>query len=387
MRIAFYAPMKPPHHPTPSGDRRMARLLMQALRDAGHTVDLASSFRSWRADPDGAPSVEHEAGREISLLQEAYARGPKPDLWFTYHLYHKAPDWIGPTIAEGLSIPYCVAEASVAPKQAAGPWAEGHGQVLKALARCDSVFFLNPNDRACVTPVLKTDSQSIDLKPFLDLTPFLAAQEKAPQVRQELTDRLAVDPNLCWLAAVGMMRPGAKRASYAVLADALKHMMTQDFRLLLIGDGPDREAIERDFAGDSRVLFLGALTPERLIDTLSACDAAVWPSIDEAFGLGLLEAQAAGLPVVSGETQGVANMVVDGETGLLTPLGDSESLSGAMATLIADPARRKSMGEAARAHVAVKHSLASASKHLDSALRDCLARFQAARSQHNGAPR
>ena len=46
MHVAFYAPMKPPDHPVPSGDRRMARLLMQALAHAGHRVVLASRFRS-----------------------------------------------------------------------------------------------------------------------------------------------------------------------------------------------------------------------------------------------------------------------------------------------------------------------------------------------------
>ena len=181
------------------------------------------------------------------------------------------------------------------------------------------------------------------------------------------------------------MRPGAKRASYAVLAKALKRVEIADFRLLLIGDGPDRESIEQEFAGDPRVRFLGALAPEGLIETLSACDAAVWPSIDEAFGLGLLEAQAAGLPVVSGENQGVANMVMHGETGLLTPPGDAEALADGLARLIADPGRRAAMGEAARAHVAAKHGLAAASRRLDDALRDCLTRFHAVRGRDEGA--
>ncbi|WP_035670480.1 hypothetical protein [Azospirillum brasilense] len=47
MRIAFYAPLKSPTHPVPSGDRRMARLLMAALERAGHAVTLASTLRSW----------------------------------------------------------------------------------------------------------------------------------------------------------------------------------------------------------------------------------------------------------------------------------------------------------------------------------------------------
>ena len=46
---------------------------------------------------------------------------PLPELWLTYHLYYKAPDWLGPAVRAALGIPYVVAEASVAPKRAGGP--------------------------------------------------------------------------------------------------------------------------------------------------------------------------------------------------------------------------------------------------------------------------
>ena len=58
MRIAFYAPMKPPDHPNPSGDRRMARLLMAALEAAGHEVTLASRFRAWEGTGDNRRQAE-----------------------------------------------------------------------------------------------------------------------------------------------------------------------------------------------------------------------------------------------------------------------------------------------------------------------------------------
>ena len=53
MNIAFYAPLKPPDHPTPSGDRELARALAAALRLAGHRVNLGSRLRSF--DRDGNP--------------------------------------------------------------------------------------------------------------------------------------------------------------------------------------------------------------------------------------------------------------------------------------------------------------------------------------------
>ena len=127
MRIAFYAPMKAPQHPVPSGDRRIARLFQAALAAAGHQVQLASSFRSrdGRGDAHRQTRIRDVGRRLAERLLRRYRRASaehRPQLWFTYHLYHKAPDWLGPAVARGLGIPYVVAEASFAPKQATGRW-------------------------------------------------------------------------------------------------------------------------------------------------------------------------------------------------------------------------------------------------------------------------
>ena len=55
MRVMFYAPLKPPTHPVPSGDRRIARLLMRAIEAAGHSVELATRFRSRDGSGDASP--------------------------------------------------------------------------------------------------------------------------------------------------------------------------------------------------------------------------------------------------------------------------------------------------------------------------------------------
>src|SRR6185503_3774124 len=109
-----------------------------------------------------------DAGRQIRLkglgaaLAARYASqalcrptAAQPQLWFTYHLYHKAPDWIGPRVADAVGIPYVVAEASFAPKrQANGPWRTGHAAVESALRRADAVIALNSADVACVAPLV-----------------------------------------------------------------------------------------------------------------------------------------------------------------------------------------------------------------------------------------
>ena len=121
MRVAFYAPMKPPGHPVPSGDRRMARLLIEALRRGGHEVALASRLRSWDRglDPARPARIEALGARVADRLVRRWRGAPdRPDAWFTYHLYHKAPDWLGPPVAAALGIPYVVAEASHAPQRA-----------------------------------------------------------------------------------------------------------------------------------------------------------------------------------------------------------------------------------------------------------------------------
>ena len=131
MRIAFYAPMKPPDHHLPSGDRQVGRLLMRALALGGQDVRLASRFRSWEGegDPGKQAALREEGAREAARLVSAYrAESPeaRPQVWFTYHLYYKAPDWIGPEVAEGpQAIPYLVAEASVAYKRAGGRLGSG----------------------------------------------------------------------------------------------------------------------------------------------------------------------------------------------------------------------------------------------------------------------
>ena len=102
MRIAFYAPLKPPDHPVPSGDRRVARLLIAALRRAGHERELASHLRSYDGRPAIRPAQAARRGRRLAERLIARWRADPaaaPELWFTYHLYYKAPDWLGPAVS------------------------------------------------------------------------------------------------------------------------------------------------------------------------------------------------------------------------------------------------------------------------------------------------
>ena len=151
MRAAFYAPLKPPDHPRPSGDRTMARLLLRALAAAGVDPVLASRLRTHdpAGDPDLQARIRDASLEEAEGLAARYRASPgtRPAFWFTYHCYYKAPDWIGPRVARELGIPYVVAEGSRAGKRADGPWALGHAGAEAALDRADAILVMTLADR------------------------------------------------------------------------------------------------------------------------------------------------------------------------------------------------------------------------------------------------
>ena len=371
MRVGFYAPLKPPDHPVPSGDRLVARLLMRALELAGHEVVLMSRFRSRDGQGDAARQARLAAlgPRQVDRVLRRIAAAP-PALWFTYHLYHKAPDLIGPAVAGRLGIPYVVAEASFAPKQAAGPWAAGHAAVADALRRADAVIGLNPADASCVLPRLADPTRYHGLPPFLDAGPFEAARDARDRTRTTLAAHHGLDPDWPWLIVVAMMRPGDKLASYRLLGDALARLGDRPWQLLVAGDGDARADVMAALAPlGSRVTRLGALAPDRIPTIVAAADLLVWPALREAWGMALLEAEAAGLPVVAGRVGGVPSIVVDGETGLLAPDGDAPALAAAIAALLDDPHRRRALGRAAHRHVVANHALPAAARRLDAILR------------------
>jgi glycosyltransferase involved in cell wall biosynthesis len=356
MKIAFTAPMKPLDHPVPSGDRTMGRLIVQALESLGHEVTVASRFRSWRNE--GGETVQ--AGARNAALAEAerigaewQRSGYRPDLFLTYHLYHKAPDWIGPTLADRFDLPYAIVEASRAPKRQSGDWALGFAAADAALARADAVAALHNADAECLAAVVPARRLSV-LLPFLDAGPFLQASTTAKP--------LAAAP--LKLIAVGMMREGDKARSYEVLADALGRIRDLPWHLTVVGDGPAKGHVRSLFPPE-RATFVGAQPPEALPALYARHDLLVWPAIREAFGLVLLEAQAAGLGVIAGDTFGVPDIVRDGETGLLSPEGDAQALAANLRKVIDDPALADRLGVAARQHILDFHSLPSGAARLE----------------------
>jgi glycosyltransferase involved in cell wall biosynthesis len=154
-------------------------------------------------------------------------------------------------------------------------------------------------------------------------------QPEAPLVRATHAGELGI-------GFVGRLDP-VKRIGDLLSATA---RLGVGYRLDIYGEGAERGNIEAQIAAlgvTNRVTLHGAIT--RPQEALSAMDVLVLPSSAEGFGLVLIEAQAAGVPVVATDAPGIRDVIVSGRTGLLVPVGDVARLADAIRSVREDPAK------------------------------------------------
>ena len=284
----------------------------------------------------------------------------RPDVWFSYHVYYKAPDWIGPTLSRTLGIPYVVAEASHAPKRADGAWRLGHASATEALLEAQLLLAMTEFDRHCLLQL--QPGRVVDFKPFIDTHLFNQPVDGSSFQRR--------------LLSVGMMRDIRKIESYRMVAETMSLLETEGYSLVVAGDGKHRAQIETLFdrhveAGS--VVFLGEKSAKQVRALMGMSDLLLWPGIGEAYGLTYLEAQASGLPVIACRNRGVVDVTRDGETAILCSPGDCDGLARSIRALSSDPLRYSGMRLAAHRFVHQERSLVRAGLHLRQLLRALLA--------------
>ena len=119
-------------------------------------------------------------------------------------------------------------------------------------------------------------------------------------------------------------------------------------RLALVGDGPHREALEKHFAG-TNTFFVGYLAGTDLASAFASADAFIFPSRTETLGLVLLEAMAAGCPVVAARSGGIPDIVTDGVNGyLFEPKSDDSGAIAATLRLLEEKQEREVIRQNAR---------------------------------------
>ncbi|HEV2591649.1 MAG TPA: glycosyltransferase, partial [Gaiellaceae bacterium] len=189
----------------------------------------------------------------------------------------------------------------------------------------------------------------------------------------ELRRQFGIPPNRFVVGWVGRMT-GIKRVPDVLAAFARLVELGVDAQLVLVGDGPERAALERrarDLGIQRRTLFAGY---QRDIGPYyDLFDAFLLPSGNEGTPVVAIESLAAQIPIVATRVGGLPDVVRDGVDGFLTKVGDIEALGGHLAALANDPELRARMGAAAREHVVPRYRVSRLVDDIDGLYRELLA--------------
>jgi glycosyltransferase involved in cell wall biosynthesis len=210
----------------------------------------------------------------------------------------------------------------------------------RALRRAEHVF--------CPSSYLREIALGWGLDPHrVSVLPNPAPSLPSLPDRDELRRQLAIDgPTLAFAGRL----TGQKALDVALAAVAA----VPEASLVLLGDGPEREPLERrssELDLDGRIRFLGGGTRDDVLRLFRAADAALLSSAWENFPHTVVEALAVGTPVIATAVGGVAEVVRDGENGLLVPPGDANALADAIRRLFGDTDLRERLAAAAAASV------------------------------------
>jgi len=220
-------------------------------------------------------------------------------------------------------------------------------------------------ERIVPRELLRVVPNGVDPEPFRDVP---------AGARDALRRSLGLEQEFVWLA-VGRFEI-AKDYPNMLRAFARVRSRQPDAVLLLVGRGslqPETEALASELDLGSSVRFLGVRSDVPVV--MSAVDGFVISSAWEGMPMVLLEAAAAGLPIVATDVGGNREVVVEGESGFLVPPRDDEALGSAMLRLSGLPAaQRRAMGERGREHIRTHYGLVRVADRWEELYREVLAR-------------
>jgi glycosyltransferase involved in cell wall biosynthesis len=361
VRIAFHAPRASYLRPGLSGDKVLVARLLEALRERGHEVEIVSCVNArdlWRRR---APARR--------LLSEAIAvrqrmRRFRPEGWLVFNPSNSNPDlfgwWQHPS--RYVLINTDVGGGSRLPRRWRLPFALAH---RRSLARADAIAACDPGALARL--------RSLGLGDRSFLIP-LAGRTQGRRLRKADARRQLGLPQrspivLC-VSRLTVGRASGRPPKTEMVVETLRALaeLPSQASLVIVGDGPGRERVERtvqEFGLSDRVRLEGRTDAQPYF---AACDVFAFPHPDDRPYLAVLEAQAAGLPVVAMRQKATAAIVDAGRTGLLA--ANLPEFRSHLAALIGDSDRREAMGQAARAYVARSHSIDVRVEQLEALLSD-----------------
>lgn len=188
---------------------------------------------------------------------------------------------------------------------------------------------------------------------------------------QEAKRRLCIPPESGVVSIFAAIRPQKNHELFIQVAAAVARELPKT-RFLVIGDGNDRPRFEdqaRSLGVAQNVLFLGLR--QDIPDLLAATDISVLTSHYEGLANVLLEAMAAGKPVVTTGYAGADELVTDGRDGFITPMGDVSAMAGKLCELLRNPSLREMLGEAGQRTVATRFEMPVMAKNLYAVYERC----------------
>jgi glycosyltransferase involved in cell wall biosynthesis len=366
------------------------REMSRALQNLGHDVVIVTPRRGGNAPPDfDVPALELEPdplAQEVwELLRDDPAAGPvaarelralvydlslarralpllrdfDPDVVYErYALFARA----GGTLARSFGVPHIVEVNAPLSDEEASRRGLVHAETARRRERAilheaDHLVAVSPELERWLTALGIQQERVSTLPNAVDPDRFAPSRSERELARA----RLGFDGQPV-VGFVGSLRPWHGTRSL-VRAVALLHRRGLPARLLVVGDGPERSAVEALAQAEGvapSVTLTGAVPHDEVCAYLLASDVAV-ATYEREPGfyfspLKLFEYLAAGLPVVAADIGELKHCVRHEETGLLYPPGDVEALADALATLLADRRRADAFGRAGRDHVLQYHT-------------------------------
>lgn len=339
---------------------------VRVLVGAGYRVTVCCFYEH----DEGMRAEMAKAGARVVLLGADWSSGlwpllrrlvaffwhERPDI---VHVQYMAPGFM-PVIAARLA---GVRTVFATVHQPGRPYGRKAHLLLRIAARLCTAFFCNSQavekswfgDSSLFDPAKACTRRHWTIHNAVDVEKIaaIAAPADAPALRREFC--LGAGP---LIGCVGRLR---HEKGQALLLEAFAEMARQHAAtLLLVGDGPDREVLEcqaRRLDVSGRVRFMGRCEPEEVFRLLAVMDVVVVPSLFEGFGLAAVEAMAAGRPVVATAVDGLAEVVEDGVSGFLIPVGDASALAVALCDLLHYPVKGLEMGRQGQERVIRNYSM------------------------------
>ena len=349
-------------YPTYGGSGIVGSELGRDLADRGHNVHFISSFLPTRltelsdrihfheVEMMSYPLFEHQPyDLALATKMATVARAEKLDL---LHVHYAIPH----------SISAILARESIKQKRYVPVITTLHGTDITLVGADRSYlpitrYGLQQSDGVtAVSKFLKAATiETFDFDDVEVIPNFICPNHYLRQPDSPLRGELAPNGERL-LVHVSNFRAVKRPADCVEILDRVRKA-GEKARLVMVGDGPELSAVryraeQLELNGD--VIFVGK--QGNIADYLGVADVFLLPSELESFGLAALEAQACEVPVVSTRIGGIPEVVTEGETGLLSDVGDVEKMSTDTLTLLRDEEMRRSFGERGREQAIQRYS-------------------------------